>query len=280
MTLIERCDHNHFSAQLAERVLTTTALVPTASGEVAITHNNPPDTTPGTIDRARETYVELNRFLTEAPVIQDDATARRGSGLVEITRISLKAMDDERKQRVSPLNDQVAAINAIYRQPRETLERLQKAVRERLTAYALAVEEAREAEAKRLRDIAEAAEAAARAAEAAEQEAIADAEVGVETDIGAAIEQADEAFAGYQATSRAAARAERNIPLRFGSVTGGRAQTMRTTEVLSVADVGLAIKAMGLTPKITEALLSSARDYRKAHGELPAGIASTSQRSM
>ena len=45
-------------------------------------------------------------------------------------------------------------------------------------------------------------------------------------------------------------------------------------------DVAKAIKVMGLTPKITEAILSSARDYRKEFEELPAGINATFERSL
>ena len=98
--------------------------------------------------------------------------------------------------------------------------------------------------------------------------------------IGAAIEEADQAFDDFRRADNAAARAEREVPVRFGSVTGGRAQTMRNHETLSVTDWMHAITVMGLTSKIEEALLSSARDYRKEHGELPAGIASNTERRM
>ncbi len=61
---------------------------------------------------------------------------------------------------------------------------------------------------------------------------------------------------------------------------GNRALAPRTVEVLTVTDAAAAIKEMGLTAKISDALCSSARDYRKEFGELPAGISAGSKRSV
>ena len=55
---------------------------------------------------------------------------------------------------------------------------------------------------------------------------------------------------------------------------------MRTVEVLAIENAELAIRAMGLTDKIRDAILSSARDYRREHEELPAGINATFERSL
>ncbi|XUM21016.1 hypothetical protein ACRAVF_27010 [Bradyrhizobium oligotrophicum S58] len=296
MAFVERCDHNRFAAQLVQRI-SQPVIVPAADRAVTITHNYPVEPVAETVtaeeivpvlDQARAVFDELGVFLQDAPVIQDEATAKRGAAFLERARLALQEARDERTRRTQPLMDRLTAIRNAFDLVRDKtktneggpLERAYNALRKRLTDYAAKVEAARIAEAERLMREAQAAEAAARAAEAAEQEAIADAEVGVVTDVAAAIDVADQTFADFKRADRLATRAAREVPVRFGSVTGGRAQTMRTIEVLTVSDVALAIKAMGLTPKITEALLSSARDYRKAYGELPPGIAASHERSL
>lgn len=235
---------------------------------------------PGPIDSAKEAFAELSGFLKEHPVIQDPAEAKDGGAFIERTRIALNAMEEERKEKVGPLNEKLSAINAAYRIVRDPLETALKQLRKRLTDYATAIEAARIADANRLRAEAEAKEAAAREAERQEQDAIACADVGECTDVGGAIEQADAAFSDFQRASRAAAVAERNVPVRVTSVMGGRSLSMRTVEVLVVSDACAAIKAMGLTDKIRDAILSSARDFRKATDELPNGVIAEQQRSM
>lgn len=249
------------------------------SGQAALAvagHNKPP----GPIDSAKEAFTELSSFLQNNPVIQDEEAARHGAAYVERTRVALSEMENERTALVKPLNEQLSGINAAYRVVRDPLEKALKALRQRIADYANEIERKRIEEAERLRQEAEAKEAQARAAEAAEQEAIADAEVGECTDVGGAIEHANETFADYQRADRAAARAERAVPVRFHSVMGGRSISMRTTEVLKITDACAAIKAMGITPEIETALLSAARKYRKAFEELPAGITATFERSI
>ena len=68
--------------------------------------------------------------------------------------------------------------------------------------------------------------------------------------------------------------------VRIGSIMGNRALSMRTVEVLVVEDACKAIKAIGLTDKIRDAILSSAKDFRKAYDELPDGVISTQERSL
>ena len=241
-----------------------------------IGHNNPPST----VDRAKEAFAELGEWLKDRPVIQSAEDAKHGAAFIERTRVALSEMETERQGKVKPLNEQLSEINSGYRVARDPLENLLKTLRKRLTDYANAVEAARIVEANRLREEAEAKEAAARAAEAAEKEALADAEQGICTDIGGAVAEADQAFADFQRAGRKAAVAERSVPVRFSSVMGGRTQTMRTTEVLTVTDAFTALKAMGLTEELKDAFLSAARKYRKAYDELPAGITSTFERSL
>ena len=242
-----------------------------------IAGNNNPS---GPIDSAKEAMTELSAFLKEHPVIQSHDDAKAGGAYVERTRIALGEMKTERTAKVAPLNRKLAAINDAYRTVREPLEKVLKELRRRLTDYTTAIEAARIAEANRLAAERAEAERIAREAEKREQDAIAAVDVGECADAGTAIQEADAAFSDFEKAARAAAIAERGVPVRLGSVMGGRSLSMRTTEALKVEDACAAIKAMGLTSKIEEAILSSARDFRKAHDELPNGVSSTYERSM
>ncbi len=56
--------------------------------------------------------------------------------------------------------------------------------------------------------------------------------------------------------------------------------TLRSTEVLTVTDWQAAIKEIGLTDRIVEAILTEARAFRTSMGELPSGISATYNRSL
>jgi hypothetical protein len=239
-------------------------------------HNKPP----GPIESAKEAMAELSVFIENTPVIQTFDEAKLAAAFIERTRVALQTMEDERKPQVDPLNAKLEAINKPYRLVRQPLEKLYDLIRGRLTKYNNAVEAARLKEAQRLRDEAEAAERAAREAEAAEQEAIVNAEAGECTDVGAAIVNADGAFKDFQKADRAAATAERNVPLRIGSIMGNKALSMRTTEVFIVEDACAAITAMGLSDNIKGEIVKDAKRYREATGELPDGVRSEYQRSL
>jgi hypothetical protein len=250
--------------------------IPSARGAVAPTDNQPPSM----IDSAEEAMAELSAWLLDHPVIQLPLEAKDGGAFVERTRIALSDMEAERTVKVAPLNEQLAGINGEYREVRQPMERALKELRGRLTAYATAIEAARIAEAEQLRQEAEAKEQAARDAEAREREAIDDAAQGAEADVGGAIAQADAQFAAYQKAGRAAAVATRSVPVRIGSVMGGKSLSMRTVRKLVVSDAAMAIKSIGLTERITAAILADTRLYEEAYGELPAGITETHERSM
>ena len=247
-----------------------------AQSRFGIRANNPP----GPIESAKEAMTELSAFAEETPVIQSWDDAKNASAFIERTRIALQAMEDERKPQADPLNAKLEAINKPYRLVRQPLEKLYELVKQRLTRYNNAIEAARLKEAQRLRDEAAAAEAAARAAEAAEQDAIAGADVGELTDVGGAIAEADQAFKGFQKADRAAATAERNVPVRIASIMGGKALSMRTTEVFIVEDACAAITAMGCSDDLRKQIIKDAKRFREATGELPDGIKSDYQRSL
>jgi hypothetical protein len=241
-----------------------------------IGHNEPP----GPIDSARDALTELNAYLLENPVIQDQKQAKQAGGWLERTRISLKGLEDERTEKVGPLNVQLKALNDLYRGVRDPLEKVLLELKRRITAYTTAEEEKRRAEAERLRAEAEAKAFAAQQAAKAADDAVACADVGELIDAGAAIADADTAIKAAGKADRAASRAEREQTARIASMMGGRAQVMRNYEVLTITDATAALKVLGLTDKIRDAILSSARAYREDFGELPEGITATTERRM
>lgn len=245
-------------------------------GTIERGHNNPPSP----IESAKEAMVELAKFAEDTPVIQNFDEAKLAAGWIERTRVALQSMEDERKPQVDPLNAKLEVINKPYRLVRQPLEKLYDLVKARLSKYNNAVEAARLREAQRLREEAEAQERAAREAEAEEAAAIAGAEVGECTDVGAAITEAHGAFKQFQKADRAAATAERNVPVRIASIMGNKALSMRTAEVFIVEDACAAITAMGLSEAARQQLVKDAKRFREATGELPDGVKSTYERSL
>ena len=240
------------------------------------------DNQPSRLEFAAEAYDELRTYLKATPVITCNDEAQAGAAVNERTLVALNEARAERETKTRPFRDKLNAIFDAYALVKDkgTLETARAELRKRLTKYANDLEAKRIAEVERLRAEAEAKERLAREAEAAEREAIDDAEQGVESDVGEAIQHADQAFTDYRRADKSAAIAAENVPVRFASVLGGKSRSMRTVEVLMIEDVTRAIKVLGLTDKITEAILSSARDYRKEFDELPAGITATFERSL
>lgn len=241
-----------------------------------IGHNQPP----GPLASAKEAMAELGAWLREHPVIESPAEAKDGGAYIERTRIAIAELETERTAKVAPLNKELTAINGEFRAVREPLEKTLKELRRRLTDYANAVEAARIAELQRMENERLEAERIARAAEAREQDAIAAADVGECSDVALAIDEADTAFKGFEKAARAEAVAARNVPLRLGSVMGNRSLSMRTVAIINVTDPTAAIKALGLTDNLKDALRKDALAYEKEFGELPPGITRTYERRM
>lgn len=233
-------------------------------------HNQPPDMTVTAV----ETGKDISAWMAENPVIQTEESAREAKLFLDRGKLCIQDLEDERSAKVQPLNTRVAEINGYYRSPRETLNRILGELRGRLTIFAKQEEAKRIAAAEEARRKAEAAEAAAREAERLEQERLANAAAGeLGVDVAATIEAADQAFAEYEKTSRQAAIAEKESHVK---IAGGlsRAVSLRKKETLFVTDPQKAIAALGLTTEINEALLKSARTYRKLYNNLPPGISS------
>lgn len=239
-------------------------------------HNSPP----GPIEDASNAIADLSKFLEAVPVIETEDQARQGKLHVDRTRATLGALEDARDAAVRPLNEQVKAVNTEFKAAREPLEKVLNELRFRLTDFAAKEEAKRYAAAEIARLIAADAERAARMAEEREREVKENATFGEVADVGQAIVEADRAFADFEARTREAQRAERETNVRIGGGFSGRALSMRTSETLILKSYGQAITAIGPNPKIEAAILTAARDYRKLHGRLPAGVESVKERSI
>lgn len=223
---------------------------------------------------------DLGAWLRETPVIEREEDAKAGAEHVRRCRSALADMEDERKSRVGPLNDQVKDINGEYRAASSPLERVLETLRDRMTAWAHREEDKRRAEAEAKALEARIAERVALAADAAEREAKEAAGVGeVGVDVAGASITADDAFARANRARRDAARAERDSHVKVGGGIG-RAVSLRSKEVLTVTDFMAAVSALGMTERIEAVLVTEARAYRTRHGALPPGITSTTERSI
>ena len=282
--MLDRTDH----ARLAEQTNRRLAAAVVADRYIPRETENPREVignnkAPGPIDQAKDALTELNGFLLENPAIIDHAQAKQAGGWIERTRISLKAMEDERSEKVTPLNATLKSINDAYRVVREPLEKVLLELRRRVTSYTAAEEAKRQAEAERLRLIAEEQALLTQQKIDTANEAIADADAGVCTDAGGMIADATMAIDQANRDERTAVRAEHQTKVRIGSVMGGRALAPRdylTLSVVSVEDACKAIKVLGVTPELEAALCTAARKYEKATEEWPAGITVTTERRV
>jgi hypothetical protein len=248
----------------------------TANPRAVIGTNNPPSA----IDFAKESTTALSDWMKDRPVIETDDDARAAKLLVDRAKSSLESMETERDGLVRPLNEQVKSINDRYRSPRTLLEKVRNSLVDRLTAHAKRVEQERLRKAEEARRAAEAAAQTALEAERREQAAREEAKQGVcDVDIGEIAAETDQAVAALGKAARDVQRAERDTKVRVGGGFG-RVMTLRDKEILTVTDWKAAIKEIGLTDRIAEAILTEARTFRNSMGDLPSGISQTFERSL
>jgi hypothetical protein len=257
--------------------------IPSARGAVPPTDNQPPAVA---IESAKEAREQIGQWLTDVPVVQTLEQARNAATQMRLGKTALDELETERT--TSPLykawkafDDKVRAANKLYKGASDPIAALVKEVDKRLWRY-------REAEKERRRQ--EAAEAQRKAAElaqraldaaAARDEAVDDASMGVETDAGALIVQANQLNRRAALSAHIADGMVRNAEtVKIRDDFGGRAVAARNPDVPTVTDAIAAITAMGMTGKIEEAIVSSARDFYRAHLEWPKGITIVKQRSM
>lgn len=237
-------------------------------------HNRPPSL----FDFARETMDALGAWMADRPVVDNEDDAREAKLLLDRAKNCAADLEAERVAKVAPLNEEVAAINALYKEVHNKtgkpglLDKVVSQLKVRLEEYIKRETDKREAEAALLRQQRDEAEAAARAAEAREQEAIANAQAGeLGVDVTQVVVEADSRFSQFKKADREAARAERATHVKVGGGFGNAA-SLRTKETLVLVNYGKAISAIGKNEKIEAAILSAARDYRKLHGRLPDGV--------
>ena len=239
-------------------------------------HNNPPSQ----IEFSEETTRALAGWMVDHPVISTEDEAREAKVYVDRASLCLKDLEDERDGKVRPLNEQVKEINATYKAPRGRLEGALSGLRQRVSTFLKSEEERKAKIAEEARKAAEEAEQRAREAEERERQLKEEAASGACVDVVSATESADAVFDDYKLAERARRLAERDADrVRVG---GGfaRALTLKNKEYLSIVDYGQAISEMGLSERVSEAILSDARAYRKATGELPNGVTATYEREI
>jgi hypothetical protein len=255
--------------------------------------NNPPEPigpdlfADSAVARAEPVMAALRQWLKDYPVVANEAEAREPKALKDRAERSLAAIEEERDAKVRPLNQAVAAINAGYHRVHNTnakkpglYDTLLAELKIRITRFMRGEEDRRQAAAEAARRAAAEAERKAREAEERERAAAADAAAGIcDIDIAGAVEEADAAFAAFARADRNADRAERDAHVRIGGGIG-RVMTMRSREILAVADWRAAIEEIGLTDTIRDAILTSARAWRSQCGELPAGITARHEHSV
>ena len=244
--------------------------------------NNPPNP----IEFATATLNSLSEWMAEHPVVLTDDEAREAKLLIDRAKAALEDVEKERDAKVRPINEQVREINSAYKalhntsgQP-GTFDKILGELKTRLAAFLRAEEQRRQREAEEQRRRLEEAERMAREAEAREAEALANAAAGeIGVDVAAVTNEADSAFKAFERQSRFAERAERDTKVKIGGGFGNAA-SLRTKETLFLDDPKACLKAVGLTEKVKEALLSAARDYRRLKGELPKGVRAETERAL
>lgn len=246
------------------------------SAVASIGHNNPPQP----IEIVRPIIAGISEWLGEHPVIEDQSTASKAAAHIDALTKHVGDLEDERKRRVKPLNDEVKEINASYKEATGPLDKLKTELKARATSYAWAEEQRRRAEAEKARLAAEEAARKAREAEMAEIEArdnAAQGEIGV--DLGSATLDAEAAARDAARAERAASIAERGAHVRMKSG-NARALSLRTVLVFEVTDPVAAMIDLPLTDAIRDAIISAARIYHKEHGKPPAGVTATEDRRV
>jgi len=236
-----------------------------------IGHNNPPEV----LKLASDVIADISGKMADVPVVETEEDARLIKMQIDRAKACIKDLEAERDSKVRPLNDKVGLINQTYRRPRNLLGDLLDEMLGRVQVFVKAETLRRERIAAGVAAKAAALALEARMKELEEQERLDDAakgEVGI--NVAEIIAEADDAFEAYEKAERQAVLAQKETHVKIGGGFG-RAIGTRKIETLHVDDWPEAITCMGLTPDIKEAILKSARSWRKVHGKLPNGILST-----
>lgn len=248
-----------------------------------IGHNDPPSL----FDFARETMDVMSHWMSERPAINNEADAREAKLLLDRAKNCSAEIEAERDKLVRPLNEQIDTINTKYKtfhnkdaKKPGLLDKIANELKSRLSLFIKAEEDRRLHEAECKRRAAAEAERLAREAETREREAIANAKAGeLGIDVTQVVVQADSRFAEFKKADREATRAERETHVKIGGG-WGNAASLRTKETLVLNDAFKALAVIGITENIETAILSAARDYRRLHKVLPAGVSALTERCI
>lgn len=237
--------------------------------------NNPPDMAVTAVDTA----VAVNDYLKENPTIETEEQAKEAKVFIDRAKLCVQDLEAERRGLVEPLNLKVRNINEHYRGPRDSLIQVGDELNRRVSDFLREQEQRRLRDVERAREVTAEAERKARAAEQVEQERLDDArrgELGV--DVLAATRDADEAFNDFRQADQKRRRLERETV----KVTGGftRALGLRAKEEIFVVDAAEAIREIGLTEAIIEAICKGARAFKKLHRRWPSGVKVETERRV
>lgn len=233
--------------------------------------NYPPDMTA----TASDVMNQMSDWLSENPVIQEEHQAREAKLYLDRGKLCIQDLEAERDSKVRPLNEQVAATNAYYKESREPLRRVLDILGGRLHDFIRAETEKREAIAEAARKKAEEAKRLAREAEEEERNKLEDAAAGeLDIDVAKVTGDADQKFSDFQRAQREVALAERETRVKIGGGIG-RAIGLREKETLVLDNIRAALDDLGVTEDIREAVLKGARTFKRLHNRLPKGVSST-----
>jgi hypothetical protein len=217
---------------------------------------------------------ELAEWLDKHPSITDVDTARAAKLVFDRANASFADLERARNDETGPLHKAWQAAIAKFKPTIESFSKFITTLDGRMQAFL------REQKRKADEAAAEAARIAdekirlAREAEAKEREAVDDASQGViDAGVAQATEEADRAFSEAEIASRTAARAEAATKVRIGGGFSGRAMGLRALPKVQILDDAVAaIGEIGVNDDIREAILKSARAFKKLHNRWPAGV--------
>jgi hypothetical protein len=236
-----------------------------------IGHNNPPEV----LELAEVVISDISMVMADIPVVEDEKAAREMKTGIDRAKLCIKDLDAELADKVRPLLAAEEGFRGQYRPKKAMLNNLLDEMLDRVQVFVKAEQRRREQAAALLVAQAHEARRKAEEAERIELEQLDNASKGeVGINVAEVIGDADEAYEAYCKAERQAEIAQKDTRVKVG---GGfsRAIGMRKTETLTVQDATLAVSVMGLTPDIEEAILKSAKAWRKVHGKLPNGVFST-----
>jgi len=246
--------------------------------------NNPPSP----IEFAQTVIDELNVWLGDNPIVENEDQARALKPMIDRTRAALVDIEETRMKLVTPLNQQVSSINADHKQYHNADKKgtpgifdkvLFEALR-RVQSFMIREEERRRKEADAALQLAREAEQKAREAEAREKEVHEDASMGV---VGLSVQDAtkaaDTAFSDFKRASRFAELAERETKVK---IAGGfsRSLSIKNKEILEITDAAKILSIIGLTARLKECIYTEARAFKKEWGEWPDGISVKTERVL